>query len=394
MRPAILAIFLTFVACTAVATAQPVPSVPGSLEDVAHPAVHYVISITFVDPAKGMTGPDIVNVLSYLATEPARRAQFTSRAPLMEQFMGFGEGTSVQVTPEFSVFIGIPIDTPSGTDVQLMASDASKRDAVAALGKRIVEELSSQKVPREQRDKRVREIDEQLANLKDKMELLHSISLNTAQLGPEILKDRIKSAELERQRLEMDLVAQHKRSGAITDQIQRIKKEADMRIDTDPVLKQLREVVPLREEEVKRVQKMFESGQASQSEASAVRDTVLQANIRVAEREEALRQSTQAGLLERLNEELATIMIDQAEKQVRLELLRSQQPSIDVKDISEDKLDRLTDQYRALFRNPGTLPPLYFELEKRTFPLRVEKLALLVRSAKVTDAPATTQPAR
>ena len=78
---------------------------------------------------------------------------------------------------------------------------------------------------------------------------------------------------------------------------------------------------------------------------------------------------------------------------MRLQLIRRQQPSIDVKDLDEEKLNRLTDEYRALFRNPGTLPPLYFQLEKQGLELRAEKLVLIVSEVKVTDASATTQPA-
>ena len=80
--------------------------------------------------------------------------------------------------------------------------------------------------------------------------------------------------------------------------------------------------------------------------------------------------------------------------EVRLEWIRRQQPSIDVKDLDEEKLNRLTDEYRALFRNPGTLPPLYFQLEKQQAELRVQKLALLVSEVKAGEVTVTTQPAQ
>ena len=151
------------------------------------------------------------------------------------------------------------------------------------------------------------------------------------------------------------------------------------------MLNQLREIVAIREEEAKRSDDLVKNGLMPTAEAAAVREKVIAARIRVAEREEALRNSAATTRLERLNDELATIMINQAEMEVRLALLRDQ-PSLDVKQIDEDKLTRLTEQYRALFRSPGVLPPLYFQLERRQMELRQEKLALIVSDIRVTEA--------
>jgi hypothetical protein len=223
--------------------------------------------------------------------------------------------------------------------------------------------------------------------VKDKMELLSSVTRSTAHLGPEILADRIKSAELERQRLEMEVVAQQQRSEAIARQVQRAQKEVDERLEGDAVLHQLREIVKLREEEVKRTADVMKNGLAPTSEGSAVQEKLIGARIRVAEREDALRNSAATSRLERLNDELATIMINRAEMEVRLAMLREQQPTIDVSQIDDARLTRLTEQYRALFRNAGTLPPLYFELKKQQNALRRDKLALLVSDVKVSEAP-------
>ena len=81
-------------------------------------------------------------------------------------------------------------------------------------------------------------------------------------------------------------------------------------------------------------------------------------------------------------------------RNIRLEWIRRQQPSIDVKDLDEEKLNRLTDEYRALFRNPGTLPPLYYQLDKQQAELRVQKLALLISEVKAGEVSVTTQPAQ
>jgi hypothetical protein len=137
---------------------------------------------------------------------------------------------------------------------------------------------------------------------------------------------------------------------------------------------------------------MVDQSLASKEELTGFREKVVEARIRVAEREQALRQGNKAGLLERLNDELATTMINQAEMEVRLALLREQQPSIDVKQIDDEKLTRLSDQYRGLFREASALPPLYHQMHKRLDGLKRQRLALLVDDVKVTDAPPVTRP--
>jgi hypothetical protein len=263
-----------------------------------------------------------------------------------------------------------------------------------AAAKRVVTAFVEQPpLANDARDKRMKEVLEQMAAVEDNMNLLEAIAKNNRTIGPEILKERMKTAELEKQRLEMDLTALRVRRNAIARQLEEGTKDVNEALAGDEVLQQLREIIPLREKEVERVQKMIDQGSASKEELTGFREKIVEARIRVAEREAALRQgNNRAGLLERLNDELATTMINQAEMEVRLALLREQQPSIDVKQIDEEKLTRLSDQYRGLFRESGALPPLYHQMDKRLDGLKQQRLALLVDDVKVTDAPPVARP--
>jgi hypothetical protein len=363
------------------------------------PAAHVGLSLTYADPASRMSQDELLSVIAYLASDPELRKQSDYKIPSAAAYAGGfgladGAGMLAPITRDMSMFVGSFQENPKGAEMQVIADGADQRALLQAAAQRIVEALTANKLPKDQRDKRLREIDEKIANIQDKKKLLSTVAANTAKLGPEILKDRIKAAELERQRLEMDLAAGRVRSEAIAKEIDRVRRQAEEKLQTDAVLKQLREVVKLREEERARMKQLYDSGTAPRAELTDAEEKTLNANMRITEREEAIRQSTNSSLLERLNAELASNMINRAEMEVRLELIRRQQPSIDVKDLDEEKLDRLTDEYRALFRNPGTLPPLYYQLEKQQMDLRAQKLELLVTDVKAGDVTVTTQPAR
>jgi len=359
------------------------------------PTARLDLSLTYADPAMPPTGnEELLSVIAYLASDPEMRKRPDYQVPSVTLFGGEGAGLFAPISADLSIIVGNIKARPGGAEVRLVLQAVDKQELLHAAAKRVIEGLAPSKLPKDERDKRVREIDEKIANIEDKKQLLGTVAANTAKLGPEILKDRIKAAELERQRLEMDLAAQRVRSDAIAKEIDRIRAQAEEKLQSDAVLKQLREVVKLREEQRARMKQLFDTGSASQAAMAEADEHIMNANIRVTEREEAIRVSTNSSLLERLNTELASNMINRAEMEVRLEWIRRQQPSIDVKDLDEEKLNRLTDEYRALFRNPGTLPPLYYQLDKQQAELRVQKLALLVSEVKAGEVTVTTQPAQ
>ena len=404
MRRAPLAMsLLMMTAAASFSPAQPAAgqAAEGEPTTPAPPNPAFIVSITFADNALRMPADEVVETLAYAASDPELRKgpdfQIPPVAPLEEPFGPTGMATIAQVSRDIPVFVGNATERPNGFDVRMATNRPAHKRELEAAARRAAESLAPRKLPKEQLAQRVTEIDQRIADLRDKKELLHSVTVGMAKLGPEILTDRIKAAELERQRLEMELVAQRHRSQAIARQVERAQKEVEMRLADDIVLNQLREIVRIREDEAKRSEDLVKNALMAASEAAAVREKVIAARIRLAEREEALRNNAATARLERLNDELATIMINQAEMEVRLALLRDQ-PSLDVKQIDEEKLNRLAEQYRSLFRNPGVLPPLYFELEKRQMELRREKLALIISDVKVMEGPAepaaTSVPAR
>ena len=390
--PLAMSLLLMMTAAASFSPAQPAPGQPmeGGATTPAPRNPAFIVSITFADNAMRVPADEVLQTLAYAASDPEQRKrpnfQIPPVAQLDEPFGPDGVGTIAPVSNDFPVFVRNATERANGFDIRMTTNLPAHKAELEAAARRASESLAPKKLPKEQLVQRVTEIDGQIASLRDKKELLHSVTVGMAKLGPEILTDRIKASELERQRLEMELVAQRHRSQAIARQVERAQKEVEMRLADDTVLNQLREIVKIREDEVKRSEDLVKNALMASAEAAAVREKVIAARIRVAEREEALRNSAATTRLERLNDELATIMINQAEMEVRLALLRDQ-PSLDVNQIDEDKLTRLTEHYRALFRNPGVLPPLYFDLERRQMELRREKLALIVSDVKVAEAP-------
>jgi hypothetical protein len=322
------------------------------------------------------------------------------------RYGGFGPAGG-QGSQDKHPFVIVPLI--EGVDASLTAEDVRRDKVTLRLmiiqphpkGKQLLESAARRVVTalveqppltNDERDKRMKAVLEQMVAVEDKMNLLEAIAKNNRAIGPEILKERIKNAELEKQRLEMDRAALRVRRDAIARQLEQSTKDVNEALARDEVLQRLREIIPLREKEVARVETMIDQGAASKEELAGFQEKVVEARLRVAEREQALRQGNKAGLLERLNDELATTMINQAEMEVRLALLHEQQPSIDVKQIDEEKLTRLSDQYRGLFRESGALPPLYHQMDKRLDGLKRQRLALLVDDVRVTDAPPVTRP--
>lgn len=392
MRRSMLAMFLILVTCGGSdfpAAAQTKPSdatapVVGPRVGPFEPAVRYDVALTFADFATPWRPEEVIPVLAYLAASPEARAHPEFHVPPVAR----GRGTVVPISSDGQAFVGDASLRDGVMRVQI-AAEQPQRQELAAAAKRVEAALSGPKPVKEQIEQRLREIDEQLSNLKDKMDLLLTLSRSTATIGPEILQERIKAVELEKQRLEMDLAAMEARSQAIAKQIGRVEHQIHENFRDDDILKQLREIVVLREQGAERMRELIEQKVASRSDLAGAEEKIAQAKIRVAEREEALRQTTKSSLLDRLNDELATMMINRAEMDVRLAMLRDLQPPIDMKELDEQKLERLMEQYRHLFRDAGSLPPLYYQLAKQAAELRREKLALLVSEVKVTEAPTT-----
>jgi len=262
------------------------------------------------------------------------------------------------------------------------------KELIDAAAKRVVAALVEQPpLPAEELAKRMKDVEAQIDVIEDKMNLIRALAANHKSIGPEILKERVKSAELEKQRLEMELTAQQARRNAIAEQIGRVEKAANELKAQDQVLEQLRRVESLRKEQWERTAQLHKSGQASANDVAQAEEQWMAARINIAEREEGVRQKAAVGLLDRLNAELAAVMINEAEMEVRLDMVRRQQPLLDLRSLDDKKLTRLADQYGSLFRDPGALPPLIDELEKKKDELRRARLALQVTDVKLIGAP-------
>lgn len=200
-------------------------------------------------------------------------------------------------------------------------------------------------------------------------------------LWPDMLGSRIKEDELNIRRFEMDLLSKETRAKALRDQIKRINVEVDDRVSADPILVELKKVVDLRKRSLARAEELVKQKSISSSELEKEQEQLLEAQIRVQERTESLRQRAGGDVLGRLSGELATVMIDIAELSAKLSYLSANGLQVDIHRIDEAKLKRLQEDFRHFF--PQDYPPLGRQLEEQRDKLVAEILRLTLTKVEV-----------
>jgi hypothetical protein len=235
---------------------------------------------------------------------------------------------------------------------------------------------------------------QQRASIRAKQSILSALVRGQAEARKEGLNARLARLAAEREQIEIDLAASEARSRALRRQMDVLRAEAEDRARNDPVQDQLKRVLQMRQEELERVKNMAKSGQVSMHEVAEVEGRVADVEVQLITRREAVvRGGDEKGdLLGRLANELAMIEIDRAEKGARLSYIQQRLPELDPRALDEKALDRIVEQYPTLVSEPGQLPPLYRELDKRQAELLKRELALMVSEVRVEAEP-TTSPA-
>jgi len=234
----------------------------------------------------------------------------------------------------------------------------------------------------EQVQQKAAEVDKRIQQLWGQEMVLAGLQDAREKLWPGILVELRRTAELEKQRLMMELVAKRFRADLIRKQIAEIEKEAEVKVERDPVMKLLRKAGELRQEELERVRQMFRAGAAGTSDVAKAEESVNAAEVQMLQRMETIRQGAKGDLLSRLSGELASLTIDLGEREVRLRLVGLTSPPVTAKGIGEADLARLAEEYRPWYDDGGGLAGQLDELGQQQRGVYLEKLKLMARIAE------------
>jgi hypothetical protein len=167
-----------------------------------------------------------------------------------------------------------------------------------------------------------------------------------------VLLDDRSSLFREKQNFEMELARLQARMPAIEEQIRRIKDEIDEKVQDDQVSKELNKILNLQVMHLGAVQKLAESGRVQETEIADAEEKVARARIELAKRREQIGVSAGTDQLAKLNNELATLAIDMAEKNAMLKVINKQldqtQQQLTAADVSDPQVSRIRMAAQAL----------------------------------------------
>ncbi len=267
------------------------------------------------------------------------------------------------------------------------------KDRAAVVAETLKKEFApSLKLPETERKAKLDDLAKQFTKVNSEMLLLNSLAASEEKLGRELMSEKMKALELERQRIDMELYAKQERRKALAAQMDEIKTTLSDKVQQDEVLEQLNKIVDARLAGVKRVEELIKNKAASNSEVEEAEGKVAEAKARVAERKELLRQSNGSDILARFTEDMSTVMVDVAELEGRKRYIASQLP--DVATITEPQLESLL-QHTQYLNASNAPPPMKAQLMKKYEDTLYQRGALLLKDVRIVarNDPATTQPA-
>lgn len=287
---------------------------------------------------------------------------------------------SIMDVRERAIWPGAVRHTPTGVQVELNVTPRVEQADIDVAVQRI-RDLAKGK-PGPDVAGKVARIAAELRPLGDKLRIMEELAAGQEKLLPNILVDRMQRAATEMERVEMELMAKEARRRALRDQIKRSEAELEERAQTDPVLKQLRAALELQKVEMERTAQMVRQGMASQAELAAAKVKVAEAETTIEVRQESLRRPERGSLLERMTTELAMLMVDVAELEVRRAMLAERVLPLDLGRLNEQQLENLSREFAGA-AHPSRLPPLYEKLSQRQRELQMELLGLIVKEVRV-----------
>lgn len=348
------------------------------------------VALVHADPAAPVRPHDLLRAVAFVTADAMPGAFATTQLHAGGQHVTVSEGKGGAFVVALSQ--RHRNDRSTGIEWLTKLDDAERQRIVDGL-KKLVQDRAE--MTPEARREAVEKLRKQRESIQAKRSVLAKLVQGQAEARKDGLNDRLARLDAERERLEIDLIAAQAREDAIRRQMDQLQRVAEEKAHLDPIQEQLRRVLALRKEELKRTRDMAAQGLAPTSEVMEVEGKVVEAEVQLlTRREQAMQPGDEHGdLLGRLAAELAMLSIDKAEKEARLSYINERLPRMNPHALDEKALDAIVQQHPSLLNEPGQLPPLYFELEKREGELLKEELALLVSEVRV-ESEATTAPTR
>lgn len=173
-------------------------------------------------------------------------------------------------------------------------------------------------------EERLDEVDEELQELNERYELLRAQQRELLEragqddLSRARIVDTINDLEDQSQVIELALAGTRAREAALTEQIAKIGQQAIEAGENSAVVDELREIVDIRKMELARVQKLVQTGQASESDLNGPREALARARAELARYRESVSNTAGAELLAQLNHELVSLGVDSAQQEAEL----------------------------------------------------------------------------
>ena len=194
-------------------------------------------------------------------------------------------------------------------------------------------------------------------NHKKIWEFLQSITIDIPADTPsdipvEMLLSEKSNLLREKQNLEMELARLQGRMPAIDEQIMRIKKEIEEKIQADQVNEELRKILNLQIKYLEGVEKLADNGRVQDTEITEAEEKVARAKIELARRREQIGASAGTDQLAKFSNELAMQAIDMAEKKAMLGIVSNQlnqtEQQLTFADITDPQVSRVRLATQAL----------------------------------------------
>jgi hypothetical protein len=155
--------------------------------------------------------------------------------------------------------------------------------------------------------------------------------------APEQMLQQLSQAENQLNELELNRVGLEARRGAIDERIDYLREAAAKVADDDPIVGELEKIVGIREQQLERVQSLYDvGGTVTEGEVREVEAKVAEARIELLKSKRRGADCQNGGVLAQLNDELSTLFVEDAEQRARQKALEQVVAELrDQTDVSE-----------------------------------------------------------
>jgi hypothetical protein len=164
-------------------------------------------------------------------------------------------------------------------------------------------------------------------------------------VSPDSVLKSITRLESELESLELDGVGAEARLHALQDTIKTVAERAAKSATDDEVLAQLQQAAAAREKAFEREEMLYKQGAVAQAELDNTRAMLAEANVRLAERRQAVAATAGGGALADWNREMLNLSLDAQERRARVEFLKDR---LDKLKSGLPLLDKLIDLQEAV----------------------------------------------